>query len=177
MKDEEENTVAGGLEPTQPGEVYTPVFELLPNGRRAAPPLPEIAGTPEQQLHRIERWLYDRAVHAELERKDDEIAERIQALNAEKTITDKMMSTPDEQVQSALTWIMGGNEEALPAPSMRSIRELYQVITGDYEWHGVFNPGYSQLSAASTTTLAGMVVNSLNVALHQQWRCGADDGG
>src|SRR5690606_29423411 len=72
-------------------------------------------------------------------------------------------------VQSALNWIFGVRDEPLPAPSMRSIRDLYQVITGDYDWHGVFNPTWSQLSAASTTTLAGMVVNAFNKVVRMHY--------
>jgi hypothetical protein len=80
-----------------------------------------------------------------------------------------MMTTPQDRVQSALNWIFGVRDEPLPAPSMRSIRDLYQVITGDYDWHGVFNPTWSQLSAASTTTLAGMVVNAFNKVVRMHY--------
>ena len=78
-----------------------------------------------------------------------------------RPVTAAMMTTPEDRVQSALNWLFGAANEAVPAPGMRSIRELYQAITGDSEWRGVFNPEYAQL-AASTTTLAGMVVNALN---------------
>lgn len=84
-------------------------------------------------------------------------------------ITEGMMMTGQERVQGALSWIFGAREEALPVPSMRSIRDLYQVITGDHEWRGVFNPEWSQLSAASTTTLAGMVVNALNKVIRMHF--------
>jgi hypothetical protein len=77
-------------------------------------------------------------------------------------VTEGMMTTPEDRVQSALNWIFGVRDEPLPAPSMRSIRDLYQAITGDHNWYGVFNPEWSQLSAASTSTLAGMVVNAFN---------------
>lgn len=77
-------------------------------------------------------------------------------------ITEGMMMTGGDRVQSALSWIFGVRDEALPVPSMRSIRDLYQVVTGDHDWRGIFNPEWSQLSAASTSTLAGMVVNALN---------------
>jgi hypothetical protein len=84
-------------------------------------------------------------------------------------ITANSMTTPHDRVQSALNWVFGAREEPLPAPSMRSIRELYHVITGDYEWRGAFSPEYSQLSAASTTTLAGMVVNAFNKVVRMHY--------
>jgi hypothetical protein len=88
---------------------------------------------------------------------------------AQALVTEGMMSTPHERVQSALNWVFGAREEPLPVPSMRSIRELYQAITGDYEWRGAFSPAWSQLSAASTTTLAGMVVNAFNKVVRMHY--------
>ena len=79
-----------------------------------------------------------------------------------RPISNSMMSTPEDRVQGALNWLFGARDEPTPPPSLRSIRDLYVAITGDGEWHGVFRPEWSQLSAASTTTLAGMVVNALN---------------
>ena len=84
-------------------------------------------------------------------------------------VTERMMTTPHDRVQSALNWLFGVRDEPMPAPSMRSVRDLYQVITGDHDWRGVFNPEWSQLSAASTTTLAGMVVNALNKVVRMHY--------
>lgn len=79
------------------------------------------------------------------------------------------METPEDRVQAALDWVFGWQGAALPSPSMRNVRELYQAITGDSEWRGMFNPAYAQLSAASTTTLAGMVVNALNKVVRMHY--------
>jgi hypothetical protein len=79
------------------------------------------------------------------------------------------MQTPEDRVQAALDWLLGARAEPLPPPSLRSIREVYQAITGDHNWYGVFNPEWSQLAAASTTTLAGMVVNALNKVVRQHY--------
>ena len=40
-----------------------------------------------------------------------------------------------------------------------TIYGVYQFITGDSEWYGVFNPEWAQLANATTSTLAGMVVD------------------
>ena len=77
-------------------------------------------------------------------------------------ITEGMMQTPLDRVQSAWNWILGAHDEALPVPSLRNVRDLYLAVTGDFEWHGRFNPEWSQLASATTTTLAGMTVNALN---------------
>lgn len=84
-------------------------------------------------------------------------------------VTEGMMTTPEDRVQSALNWLFGAKDEPTPAPTMRSVRDLYQVITGDHNWHGVFNPEWSQLAAASTTTLAGMVVNAFNKVVQMHY--------
>lgn len=79
-----------------------------------------------------------------------------------RPITEGMMQTPEDRIQTALHWLFGVHDVPMPPPSLRSLRDLYQAITGDHNWYGVFNPEWSQLASANTTTLAGMVVNSLN---------------
>jgi hypothetical protein len=77
-------------------------------------------------------------------------------------VTEGMMTTPLDRLQSAWNWILGVQEEKAPPPSMRSVRDLYLAVTGDFNWWGKFDPEWSQLAAATTTTLAGMTVNALN---------------
>jgi hypothetical protein len=79
-----------------------------------------------------------------------------------RPVTAGQMTTPEERVQSALNWLFGVRDEPAPPPSLRSLRDLYQAITGDHNWYGVFNPEWAQLSSATTSTLAGMVVNAFN---------------
>jgi hypothetical protein len=86
-----------------------------------------------------------------------------------RPITAGDMSTPEDRMQAALNWLLGARYEPVPPPALRSLREVYHAITGDYNWYGVFNPEWSQLSAASTTTLAGMVVNALNKVVRQHY--------
>lgn len=85
-------------------------------------------------------------------------------------VSEGMMLTPLDRLQSAWNWIFGVRGEQTPPPSLRSIRDLYLSITGDFDWYGRFNPEWSQLAAATTTTLAGMTVNALNkvVKMHYE---------
>lgn len=99
---------------------------------------------------------------------DGAIAGR-QVVQGMRPITAGAMQTPDDRVQAALNWVFGAQDEPTPPPSLRSLRELYLAITGDGEWQGVFRPEWSRLSAASTTTLAGMVVNALNKVVRQHY--------
>ena len=79
-----------------------------------------------------------------------------------RPITAGDMSTPMDRMQHAVNWIFGVRGIDPPPPHLRDIRNIYQAITGDVNWYGVFNPEWSQLAAATTTTLAGMVVDALN---------------
>jgi len=92
----------------------------------------------------------------------------IRSVGGDGVITAGQMQTPQDRVQSALNWLMGIRTEAVPPPNMRSIRDLYQAITGDVNWYGMFNPEWAQLSA-NTTTLAGMVTNALNKIVRQHY--------
>ena len=78
-----------------------------------------------------------------------------------KPITDADMTTPHDRIQGALDWIFGLPKDA-PPPSLRDLRNIYQFVTGDNEWYGRFNPEWAQLATATTSTLAGMVVDALN---------------
>lgn len=92
------------------------------------------------------------------------------AVRGIRPVTAGDMTTPEERLQGALNWLFGAQGEATPPPGLRNLPELYVAITGDGDWHGVFRPEWSRLSAASTNTLAGMVVNALNkvVRLHYE---------
>lgn len=72
------------------------------------------------------------------------------------------MQTPQDRLQMAMDWLFGVQGIEPPPPSLRSIRDIYQAITGDHNWYGVFNPEWAQLASATSTTLAGMVVDALN---------------
>lgn len=79
-----------------------------------------------------------------------------------KPITEGDMQTPQDRLQHAMDWLFGVQGIEAPPPSLRSIRDLYQAITGDHNWYGVFNREWAQLASATSTTLAGMVVDALN---------------
>lgn len=81
-----------------------------------------------------------------------------------------MLSSLD-QVQIAFERLMG-----LPVPSqyqdiprLTGIRELYHLVTGDRDHHGVFRPENALLANATTTTMAELVRNVLNKRLMEEW--------
>ena len=72
-------------------------------------------------------------------------------------------------MQGATEWLFGLSGAKLPAPSLRRIDRLYQTLTGDYEWRGVFDPAQSQLAAANSTTLADLATNAMNKVIVEQF--------
>ncbi|HNT25111.1 MAG TPA: hypothetical protein PKM21_12135 [Anaerolineales bacterium] len=62
---------------------------------------------------------------------------------------------------NAFDWIFGASGSPLPPPELRRTDNLYRLITGDIEWHGVFKPEYA-FASASTTTLADLAANAMN---------------
>ncbi len=75
------------------------------------------------------------------------------------------MRTAEDEVQAALNWLLGDVRTPMPAPHMRSLRDLYLAVTGDVNFWGVFNSDYARLQSANSGTLAGMAVNALNRAV------------
>lgn len=78
------------------------------------------------------------------------------------------MQTPEDRMQEIFNWAMGLSSAPPPPPSMRSVRDLYLAITGDFDFHGKFVPSQAQL-AASTVTLPSLAVNALNKVVLQHY--------
>lgn len=74
------------------------------------------------------------------------------------------MRTPLERIELAFERLMGLEETAAhrDAERLSGIRELYDLLTGDWERHGLFHPERVTLANATTTTMAQVVANVLN---------------
>lgn len=70
--------------------------------------------------------------------------------------------TPQEAFQQAWDWVFGVGGAPLPPPELRRTDALYRLITGDVEYHGVFQGERAAFASASTTTLADMAANAMN---------------
>ncbi len=81
-----------------------------------------------------------------------------------------MLSSLD-QVQIAFERLIGLSvpEQYGDIPRLTGIRELYHLVTGDREHHGVFRPESAMLANATTTTMAELVRNVMNKALMREW--------
>ena len=85
----------------------------------------------------------------------------------------KLVRVEDEiqRVQGTLDWLMGDPDAPMPAPNMRSLRDVYLWMTEDYEWRAA-TTGWNvkrwegaTLAAGSVANLPNMLVNSLNRVL------------
>ncbi len=77
------------------------------------------------------------------------------------------MRTAEDELRQAVDWMFGASE-VLPRPHLRSVRDIYQVLTGDSEWYGAFYPDRVQFATGTTSLFPGMAANALNkvVQLH-----------
>jgi hypothetical protein len=73
-----------------------------------------------------------------------------------------MGRTGVEQVQLALDALLEGVRPADGIQPLTGIRELYNLLSGDYELTGLFNPERVYLANVTSSTMAGLVANALN---------------
>ncbi len=66
-----------------------------------------------------------------------------------------------DQLSSALDALLAGRRPADAQP-LSGIRELYHLLSGDYEMTGLFHAERVSLANVNSTTMAGLVANALN---------------
>jgi hypothetical protein len=67
-----------------------------------------------------------------------------------------------EQVELALTALVAGTTPAGDVAPLSGIRELYHLLSGDYEMTGLYHPDRVYLANVNCSTMAGLVANALN---------------
>lgn len=70
-----------------------------------------------------------------------------------------------EQVRAAAEALFLGRRPEQGIPPLAGIRELYTLLSGDYEMAGVFHPERVRLSNVDSSTMAGLVADALNKAV------------
>ena len=69
---------------------------------------------------------------------------------------------PVEQVQIALDSLLAGTRPPENVSPLTGIRELYLLLSGDYEMTGMFQADRVMLANVTSTTMANMVANAMN---------------
>ena len=81
------------------------------------------------------------------------------------------MFSSEDQVQAAVDDLMRAprekGAEGLEVARLSGIKELYMMLTGDRELYGGYYP--SRVSLATTSDFTGLVANSLNKIVANQW--------
>ena len=72
------------------------------------------------------------------------------------------MRTPLERVELALDAMLNGVRPPQEIQPLTGIRELYHLLSGDYEMTGQFQTERVQFAAVTSSTMANLVANALN---------------
>lgn len=78
--------------------------------------------------------------------------------------------TSTEQVEAALEALIAGRRPPAGVQPLTGIRELYHLLSGDYDMHGVFQAERVPLANVTSSTMAGLVANALNKAVVNTWQ-------
>lgn len=78
--------------------------------------------------------------------------------------------TSMEQVDAALEALIAGRRPPTGVQPLTGIRELYHLLSGDYDMHGVFQPERVHLANVTSSTMAGLVANALNKLVVNTWQ-------
>jgi hypothetical protein len=78
------------------------------------------------------------------------------------------MHQPADEVKQAIDWLFGVPGASVPEPMLRNSATLYQMITGDVHWRGIFDPKQA-LATATTSTLNDLAVDAINKVIVSVW--------
>ena len=80
------------------------------------------------------------------------------------------MTDPLDVAKNAIHWLFGVKSAHLPEPELRSASAIYQALTGDHNWHGQFSAQRARFARASTSTLADLATDAMNIIMAEQWQ-------
>jgi len=114
-----------------------------------------------------------------LETKLDHLTRAMTALAEDKVVKGVEAPFPNavrgmqsslDQVQVAIEALLAGVRPAGGIQPLTGIRELYTLLSGDYEMTGRFNADRVYLANVNTSTMAGLVANALNKRVVNQYQ-------
>lgn len=73
-----------------------------------------------------------------------------------------MGRTPLEKIETAVEALFSGTRPPEGVQPLSGIRELYHLLSGDYEMNGLFQPERIQFANVTSSTMANLVANVLN---------------
>jgi hypothetical protein len=137
------------------------------------------SGLPASMQANIRRQLDGEATPARLEAAIQQHKVMLAALQQDTVVTGMgkpldggviiSVRAPMEAMANAVDWIFGVPGATLPPPELRRIDRVYHILTGDFDWHGVFRSDQAQLAAADPNTLTGLATNAMNKVIIGLW--------
>lgn len=80
------------------------------------------------------------------------------------------MRTGLDRITLALEALLSGSRPPEGVAPLTGIRELYHLLSGDYEMSGMFQPDRIQFANVNSSTMAGLVANVLNKRVAQEFQ-------
>jgi len=84
-------------------------------------------------------------------------------------LDESMLTVPMDVAKNAVHWMMGVPGCDTPPPDLRMPSNIYFALTGDFDWHGIHRPDRAKFARASTSTLADLATDAMNIILVEQW--------
>ncbi len=142
---------------------------LTPPAREPSPPTAQPQVNEPSQVRALARRLDS------LEQRLAQDANPIEGLGSAATIEGSTLIAGHsglEQLQLAFEALLAGTRPQHGIQPLTGIREAYNLLSGDYEMTGVFNPDRVYLANVTCSTMANLVANVLNkrvVAMFQNY--------
>jgi hypothetical protein len=80
------------------------------------------------------------------------------------------MRTSLDRIELALEALLSGQRPPDSIAPLTGIRELYHMLSGDYEMSGMFQPDRLEFGSVNSSTMANMVANVLNKRVAQEFQ-------
>ena len=78
--------------------------------------------------------------------------------------------TPIEQIESAFEALMLGVSPPSGVAPLSGVRELYHLLSGDYDMHGIYHGDRIQFANVTSATMANITANVLNKTVINQFQ-------
>lgn len=174
----EERTNTNPSSRTAPPQADRPQPVSDNGGEQAQPSPPETPEISLQEALATIESVADRV--ADLTGQVEALSQIVASDEAERTVTGlgepprdnlsiRMGRSGLEQVEEALDALLEGRHPSPGVQPLTGIRELYMLLSGDYEMTGRFHQDRVYLSNVNSSTMAALVANRLNKAVVNQF--------
>lgn len=141
--------------------------QVQPNNE--TPPVPVALASPgpaEDRLARIEANI-ERLTAALAQQEEPKVVQGMGTPPRQPAVSG--MANGIDRFSPAIDWLFGVPGATPPDPQFRRADMVYQALTGDWEWRGMFNRDRVMLTGVNSTDLPNLAVNAMNKVVLVQW--------